>query len=201
MLDEIYQAFDLMDKGKLDEAMILLERLSVDETSPAYYNYLSTYAYVYTAKQAYNQAIACYNNYLNKALQEEDALHQHRAHHQLCMVYREQGNYKLAQKHLELERVIIEQYFAEEDLIWAVHLYEVAYLHHLLGEHQQAISIMQTSLERSLKTDDLIAQACAYRGLGELLSDPDHLRKARSLFEQAGDIIGGQEIDRLLANL
>ena len=60
---------------------------------------------------------------------------------------------------------------------------------------------MEKSLENALLTDDLIAQACAYRGLGEIYR-VSHLRSEAheafghsiSLFEKAGDYIGADEV-------
>ncbi|MET3558474.1 tetratricopeptide (TPR) repeat protein [Streptococcus rupicaprae] len=201
MLDQIYEAFDLMDKGQLEEALLLLDGLVVAPESEVYYTYLSTYGYVYTALKDYNQALQSYQNYLAKAVTEGSFKEQHIAHHQLCMVYRELGDYVSAMAELDLERALIAQHFASDDLVWAVHLYEVGYLAYLLGEHGRAEQVMQTSLDHALRTDDWIAQACAYRGLGEILSSSAHLYQAKSLFEQAGDPIGSQEIDDLLSHL
>lgn len=201
MLDQIYAAFDLMDQGQLDEALLLLDSLTVAPESEDYYAYLSTYGYVYTALKDYDKALQSYQDYLAKAVAEGSLQKQHIAHHQLCMVYREQGAYVSAMAELDLERAIIDQHFASDDLVWAVHLYEVGYLAYLSGEHSRAEQVMKTSLDHALRTDDVIAQACAYRGLGEILSSPAHLYQAKNLFEQAGDPIGSQEIDDLLSHL
>ncbi|MGT2756929.1 tetratricopeptide repeat protein [Streptococcus ovuberis] len=201
MLDHIYSAFDLMEQGRLDAALALLDSLVVPEADSVYYDYLSTYGYVHAARKDYILAVQAYEAYLNKAVAEGDRLHQHRAHHQLCMVYREQGDFGAAMAELDKERAIISQHFMDDDLVWAVHLYEVGYVSHLLGDHDKAVSDMGRSLEHALKTDDLIAQACAYRGLGEIQSSAEHLIKAKALFEEAGENIGSQEIDDLLSHL
>lgn len=60
---------------------------------------------------------------------------------------------------------------------------------------------MQSSLDYAQKTDDLIAQACTYRGLGEILGQVSHFEAAKELFEQAGDDLGAKEVDQLLAKL
>lgn len=201
MLDQIYAAFELMDQGQLDEALALLAGLKVAPESEAYYDYLSTYGYVYTARKDYDQAVQSYQTYLAKAEAEGDAQHQHRAHHQLAMVYREQGDYLAAMAELDLERAIIEQEFARDDLVWAIHLYEVGYVSHLMGHHDRALAEMTSSLDHALRTTDGIAQACSYRGLGQILSSPDYLKQAKALFEEAGDAMGSQEIDDLLSHL
>ena len=63
---------------------------------------------------------------------------------------------------------------------------------------------MQQSLDSALKTDDLIAQACTYRGLGEIYSiekpekSQENFLQAIDLFEKAGDQVGAQEVKDLL---
>lgn len=201
MTEQIYQAFDLLEKGDLSGALQHLDSLTIAPESEAYYDYLSTYGYVYTALKEFDKALASYHTYLIKAEQEQAVQHQHIAHHQLCMVYCEQGDCLAAMAELEKERRIIENEFPDDDLVWAVHLYEVGYVSYLMSKYDDALSAMEQSLAFALKTDDLIAQACAYRGLGEILSSPEQFSKARALFEQAGDEIGCQEIDKLLAEL
>ena len=63
---------------------------------------------------------------------------------------------------------------------------------------------MQQSLKQALQTDDLIAQACSYRGLGEIYSAEnsekslENFLQAIELFEKAGDQIGAREVKNLL---
>ena len=63
---------------------------------------------------------------------------------------------------------------------------------------------MEQSLKQALQTDDLIAQACSYRGLGEIYSaensekSQENFLQAIELFEKAGDQIGAQEVKDLL---
>ena len=65
---------------------------------------------------------------------------------------------------------------------------------------------MQKSLDFALKTDDFIAQACAYRGMGEIYlaqeSDKaqDYFYQSIQLFEKAEDKIGADEVRTLLEN-
>ena len=197
----INSAFDLMDKGLLDEAQKLLDSLTVNEEETTYYSYLSTYGYIYTAKKEFQKALGAYQTYLDRAISQADVTEQHIAHHQLAMVYREQGDYGSAMAELEKERAIIEKEFPENNLFWAVYLYEIGYISYLMGDNQSAEEVMKKSLDLALKTDDIIAQACAYRGLGEILSNADYLNQARQLFEEAGDEIGCQEMDVLLSQL
>ena len=89
---------------------------------------------------------------------------------------------------------------------YSVNNYEQGYLRLKLGEITKAIMYMEQSLNHALQTDDLIAQACAYRGLGEIYSDENteksqvNLLRAIALFEKAGDQIGAQEVRKLLNN-
>lgn len=197
----IWQAFDLMDQGQSQEALDLLAGLEVAETSPNYYDYLSTYGYVYADLKRYEEALASYQSYLEHALAQGDTSHQHMAHHQLAMVYRLMGDYPTALASLDQERQLIDQHFATDHLIWSVHLYEVAYLDFLSGDNSRAAELMQSSLDYAQKTDDLIAQACAHRGLGEILGQASHFERAKVLFEQAGDDQGVKEVDDLLVKL
>ena len=63
---------------------------------------------------------------------------------------------------------------------------------------------MEHSLKQALQTDDLIAQACSYRGLGEIYSaensekSQENFLQAIELFEKAGDQIGAREVKNLL---
>ena len=64
---------------------------------------------------------------------------------------------------------------------------------------------MNLSLEQSLETDDVICQACSYRGLGEIylaLKDTElsnrHFKRAIELFESVGEFEGIKEIEELM---
>ena len=46
--------------------------------------------------------------------------------------------------------------------------YEQGYLRLKLNNLNEALTFMNLSLEQSLETDDVISQACSYRGLGEI---------------------------------
>ena len=65
---------------------------------------------------------------------------------------------------------------------------------------------MEHSLKQALQTDDLIAQACAYRGLGEIYrkldssKSYDYFSHAIKLFDKAGDEIGADEVRALIVN-
>ena len=120
------------------------------------------------------------------------------------MVYREMNDYQTALNYIDKEREIIEKSFSEDALKSSVNNYEQGYLRLKLWEIAKAIMYMEQSLKQALQTDDLIAQACSYRGLGEIYSaensekSQENFLQAIELFEKAGDQIGAQEVKSLL---
>ena len=75
--------------------------------------------------------------------------------------------------------------------------YEQGYVRFKLNNLDEALTFMNLSLEQSLETDDVISQACSYRGLGEIyLSWEDkgiinrHFKRAIELFESVGEFEG-----------
>ena len=83
--------------------------------------------------------------------------------------------------------------------------YEQGYLRLKLNNLNEALTFMNLSLEQSLETDDVISQACSYRGLGEIylaLEDKGlantHFKRAIELFESVGEFEGVKEIEELI---
>lgn len=83
--------------------------------------------------------------------------------------------------------------------------YEQGYLRLKLNNLDEALTFMNLSLEQSLETDDVISQACSYRGLGEIylaLEDKGlantHFKRAIELFESVGEFEGIKEIEELI---
>ena len=122
------------------------------------------------------------------------------------MVYREMNDYQTALNYIDKEREIIEKSFPEDALKSSVNNYEQGYLRLKLGQLVEAEFYMQQSLDSALKTDDLIAQTCAYRGLGEIYrkldssKSYDYFSYAIKLFDKAGDEIGAEEVRVLIDN-
>ena len=121
------------------------------------------------------------------------------------MIYREQGNFHKALKLIENEEEIIEEHFPNDNLKKAVNNYEQGYLRLKLNNLNEALTFMNLSLEQSLETDDVISQACSYRGLGEIylaLEDTElsnrHFKRAIELFESVGEFEGVKEIEELI---
>ena len=121
------------------------------------------------------------------------------------MIYRDQGDFHKALKLIEDEETIIEEYFPNDNLKKAINNYEQGYLRLKLNNLNEALTFMNLSLEQSLETDDVISQACSYRGLGEIylaLEDKGlantHFKRAIELFESVGEFEGVKEIEELI---
>lgn len=141
----------------------------------------------------------------NKNLDLSDELDnfelKHIALHQFAYIEREAKQYQLALEYIFQEKEIIEQLaLAGNDVTLdeAVAGYEYAYLYFLMGEKEVAEKEMKLALELALQTEDKVAQACAYRGLGEILADKFYLQKAKDIFVELNDEYGVREIDELM---
>jgi len=199
------QAWDLLFEGKINEAKKLVEADFLLETCTDF-SLLNLMGYIYLKEQKYNECLSIYQRYIDLARTKSDPENEHIGYHQLAMVYREMNDYQTALNYIDKEREIIEKSFPEDALKYSVNNYEQGYLRLKLGEITKAIMYMEQSLKHALQTNDLIAQACAYRGLGEIgsIQNPEesheNFLQAIALFEKAGDQIGAQEVRKLLNN-
>ena len=197
------QAWELLFEGKIDEAKKLVSETFSLETCKDY-SLLNLMGYIKLFEKDYQEALLIYQNYLEVAISSQDKENEHIGYHQLAMVYREMNDYQTALNYIDKEREIIEKSFSEDALKSSVNNYEQGYLRLKLGEIAKAIMYMERSLKQALQTDDLIAQACSYRGLGEIYSaensekSQENFLQAIKLFEKAGDQIGAQEVKSLL---
>ena len=139
------------------------------------------------------------------AQENEDKENEHIGLHQLAMIYRNQGDFHKALKLIEDEEKIVEEHFPNDNLKKAVNNYEQGYVRLKLNHVDEALKFMVLSLEQSLETDDVISQACSYRGLGEIyLAFGDtqlanmHFEKAIELFKSVGESEGIKEIEKLM---
>jgi tetratricopeptide repeat family protein len=121
------------------------------------------------------------------------------------MIYREQGDFHKALKLIEDEKKIVEEHFPNDNLYKAVNNYEQGYVRFKLNNLDEALTFMNLSLEQSLETDDVISQACSYRGLGEIYLAFDdtqlanmHFEKAIELFKSVDESEGIKEIEKLM---
>ena len=199
------QAWELLFEGKIEEAKKLVsENFSLETCKD--YDLLNLMGYIKFFEKDYKEALLIYQNYLDVAISSQDKENEHVGYHQLAMVYREMNDYQTALSYIEKEREVIEDSFSEDALKYSVNNYEQGYLRLKLGKVVEAFMYMEQSLKQALQTDDLIAQACAYRGLGEIgsIQNPEesheNFLQSIALFEKAGDQIGAQEVRNLLNN-
>ena len=199
------QAWELLFEGKINEAKQLVQAEFCLATCKDY-SLLNLMGYIYLYEKKYEDCLEVYKRYLHLAITEKDCENEHIAYHQLAMVYREMNDYQTALSYIEKEREVIEDSFSEDALKSSVNNYEQGYLRFKIGEIEKSIMYMEQSLKQALQTDDLIAQACAYRGLGEIYrkldssKSYDYFSHAIKLFDKAGDEIGAEEVRALIDN-
>ena len=199
------QAWDLLFEGKINEAKKLVEADFLLETCTDF-SLLNLMGYIYLEEQNYNECLSIYQRYIDLARTKSDPENEHIGYHQLAMVYREMGHFQKALLYIDQEMEIIKEYFPNDALKFSVNNYEQGYLRLKSGNLEEAESHMQKSLDFVLTTEDFIAQACAYRGLGEIgsIQNPEesheNFLQAIALFEKAGDQVGAQEVRKLLNN-
>ena len=204
MVSKIDAAWDLFLEGKTSEAKKLVEQdFSIDTCTD--FSLLNLMGYLLLAEKDYASCTRIFEKYILLAQQNEDKEHEHIGLHQLAMIYREQGNFHKALKLIENEEEIIEEHFPNDNLNKAINNYEQGYLRLKLNNLNEALTFMNLSLEQSLETDDVISQACSYRGLGEIylaLEDKGlantHFKRAIELFESVGEFEGVKEIEELI---
>ena len=199
------KAWELLFEGKINEAKQLVQAEFCLATCKDY-SLLNLMGYIYLYEKKYEDCLEVYKRYLHLATTEKDRENEHIAYHQLAMVYREMNDYQTALSYIEKEREVIEDSFSEDALKSSVNNYEQGYLRFKIGEIEKSIMYMEQSLKQALQTDDLIAQACAYRGLGEIYrkldssKSYDYFSHAIKLFDKAGDEIGAEEVRALIDN-
>ncbi|MGT2926909.1 hypothetical protein [Streptococcus cuniculipharyngis] len=204
--ERLNQAWDYFVAGDLDQARSLM--LDLEEVLGESFSFLNLKGYLYLADRDIESARFVFESYLDLARQVGDREQEHIGLHQLAMVYREQADYAQALALIEEEAACLEQYFSEDKLKWSVNHYEQGYLRLKMEQASEALPWMCLSLEAALTGDDLVAQACAYRGLAETYlaleqreAARNHVIKAKSVFLEAGDYLGAEEVEDLLANL
>ena len=177
MVSKIDTAWDLFLEGKTSEAKQLVEQdFSIDTCTD--FSLLNLMGYLLLAEKDYASCIRIFEKYILLAQQNEDKEHEHIGLHQLAMIYRDQGDFYKALKLI---------------------------VRFKLNNLDEALTFMNLSLEQSLETDDVISQACSYRGLGEIylalkyteLSNR-HFKRAIELFESVGEFEGVKEIEELI---
>lgn len=199
------QAWQLFMEGKIEQAKKLVEPDFSVETCTDYH-LLNLMGYIYLEEKNYNNSLKIYQRYIDLARSKNDLENEHIGYHQLAMVYRDLGEFQKALLYINQEMEIIQNNFPNDALKLSINYYEQGFLHLKLGELEYAENHMQKSLDFALKTDDFIAQACAYRGMGEIYLDQesdkaqDYFYQSIQLFEKAEDKIGADEVRTLLEN-
>ena len=199
------QAWQLFMEGKIKQAKKLVEPNFSLETCTDYH-LLNLMGYIYLEEKNYNDSLKIYQRYIDLARSKNDLENEHIGYHQLAMVYRDLGEFQKALLYINQEMEIIQNNFPNDALKLSINYYEQGFLHLKLGELEYAENHMQKSLDFALKTDDFIAQACAYRGMGEIYlaqesdKSQDYFYQSIQLFEKAEDKIGADEVRALLEN-
>ena len=204
MVSKIDVAWDLFLEGNILEAKKLVEQDFFIDTCIDF-SLLNLMGYVLLAEKDYASCTHIFEKYILLAQQNEDKEHEHIGLHQLAMIYRDQGDFHKALKLIEDEEKIVEEHFPNDNLKKAVNNYEQGYVRFKLNNLDEALSFMNLSLEQSLETDDVISQACSYRGLGEIyLAFGDtqlakmHFEKAIEIFKSVDESEGVKEIEKLM---
>ena len=204
MVSKLDTAWDLFLEGKTSEAKKLVEKDFFIDTCTDF-SLLNLMGYLLLAEKDYASCTRIFEKYILLAKQNEDKEHEHIGLHQLAMIYREQGDFHKALKLIEDEKKIVEEHFPNDNLYKAVNNYEQGYVRFKLNNLDEALTFMNLSLEQSLETDDVISQACSYRGLGEIYLAFDdtqlanmHFEKAIELFKSVDESEGIKEIEKLM---
>ena len=199
------QVWELFIEGKIEEAKKLIEADFSLETCTDF-SVLNLMGYIYLEEQNYKECLSIYQRYISLARTKSDRENEHVGYHQLAMVYREMGYFQKALLYIDQEMQIITEYFPNDTLKFSVNNYEQGYLRLKLGNLKEAESYMQKSLDFALTTEDFIAQACAYRGMGEIylkqdaVKSRDYFYQSIQLFEKAEHKIGADGVRVLLQN-
>ena len=204
MVSKINTAWELFLKGKISESKKIVEKdFSIKTCTDL--SLLNLMGYLFLAEKDYSLCIPIFEKYIMLAQESEDIENEHIGLHQLAMIYREQGDFNKALKFIQDEEKIIEKHFSSDNLKKAVNNYEQGYVRLKLNQLDEALKFMVLSLEQSLRTDDVISQACSYRGLGEIyLAFGDthlakmHFEKAIELFKSIDEYEGIKEIEKLM---
>lgn len=198
---DVMRYYEMLDASRSEEVISELREISLEDLQKAdVCAYFNVYGYALVAEEKWQEARDMYNTYLQYAREKEDKSHIHKAYHQLAMVERLSGRYSEALEYIKLEKAVIDKAFSDDPLIRSVNRYEYAYLMYLKGEICVAEEEMQKALEEARSGDDLIAVACCYRGLGEILQAKSvkFFQNSKRYFEKAGDLIGAEEIEAIL---
>lgn len=206
-MSEIEKSWELFLKGKIKEARLLVEQ-EFDLDNCNNFNLMNLMGYLLLYDKDYDRALKVFEKYIDLSQRHNDKENEHIGLHQLAMVYKELNKYQEALEIIGKEKNIILDYFSNNMLKQAINNYEQGYLRYKLENFDTALKYMKTSLENALKTDDIIAQACANRGLGEIYYALKKLELSKTYFEEAiklfryaEDNIGATEVENMIKNI
>jgi tetratricopeptide (TPR) repeat protein len=169
--EQLNRAFELFDKGLLNEAEALyngcLEKIS-DTNSNEYVQVLHGLGYVKAALNIYEEARSYYKELINIALYNGEKMDHCIAVHQLGMVERMASCYDEPLKLFHLEAKLLHEYVIDSPLILSANCYELGYVALLTGKLVLAEQLMNQSLQFALEAEDDVCIGCAFRGFGEI---------------------------------
>ncbi len=136
-----------------------------------------------------------------EAQSRQDLSSEYVALHQRGMVERMAEQYLVALEVFAEEAKLI-ALLENPPLAVSANAYEQGIIRGKLEQFVEAREWLSIALEQAQLSGDQIAEACAYRGLGEVAANPT-MRKAmllqsKAAFERGGDPLGAAEIDDLL---
>jgi tetratricopeptide (TPR) repeat protein len=136
-----------------------------------------------------------------EAQSHNDKSSEYVALHQLGMVERMAGEWQTALEIFKREQAVIAS-LENPPLAVSANAYEQGIICGKLERYPEAREWLALALEQAQLSGDPIAEACAYRGLGEVAANAV-MRKAMLLqslaaFQRGGDTLGAAEIEDLL---
>lgn len=204
MDERLNQAWALFMKRQPSQAKKLVEG-DFNLNTCQNFSFINLMGYLNLEDKNYETAREIYIKYISLAQEKNDNENLHMGFHQLAMVYREMGNYEQALDLIEEEKKTLTIHYPEDRLKMSINNYEQAHLRLNLGRYEKALKYGTLCLEQALQTEDKIAQACAYKIVGEVnlaLNKMElakvNIKKAIELFEDAGDDVGAEEVRHLL---
>jgi tetratricopeptide (TPR) repeat protein len=136
-----------------------------------------------------------------EAQSQSDLESEYVALHQLGMVERMAEQYQTALKIFEQEAKLL-VLLENPPLAVSANAYEQGIIYGKLEQLSEARQWLSIALEQAQLCGDPIAEACAYRGLGEMAANPTMkkamLLQSKAAFERGNDALGAAEIDDLL---
>ena len=191
------RAWQAFEEGRLEDSEREWSRLIAGAEGRRRDSYRRSYGYLLVSQGRFEEARNLYRGLFEQHGNHEDL-------HQVGMVEREAGRLTAALEVFGREAALIEETNA---LGRAANLFELALVHHLLGDHHASAGIFEECLEAAEASEDPIMLAAAYRLKGDTLaaSAPEQARAAYEIsiqrFEQAGDKIGAGEVRQRVEDL